>query len=718
MGTTSLGRARRQGSAILFTATTFLASALLFAVQPMVTRMLLPQLGGSAAAWNTAMVFFQSTLLLGYVAAHLSIRRLGVRRHTWVQLAALALAAATLPVALPDDWVAPITSGTEWWTLTALAVMVGAPFVVLATSSPTLQRWFAATDHPRAADPYFLYAAGNAGSLLALLAYPLALERVLGVGDQARLWSGGFVLLGCLTALCALVTRRDGAAKVAPESQLAPVRWFQPRWIAWAAVPSALLLGTTRHLATDVASIPLLWVVPLALYLATFIVAFGRWGAGARDTGAALAAIVVVPAVLAWVGGSSLRAAPLLLHLLALTAVALLAHGRLAADRPPAQDLTGFYVALSVGGAIGGVLAALVAPLVFDRIYEYPLALAAGLTLVPRSTLRMGTAALGRWLRQPATIVGLAALAVGGLWAMGGVEAVALVAIGAVSAIAASRLPIATGVGLAVATLVVVQGGAGAVIYSERTFFGVSRVERATDGSQHVLVSGTTVHGRQSRSPGQRNQPSTYYVEEGPAGQILREYVDGGATHVGVVGLGAGELATYLGADDSMVFYEIDPAVVRIASDPAFFSYLSDAAGEVSVQTGDGRLLVERTDRLHDVLAIDAFSSDAIPVHLLTREAMATYAASLAPGGVIIVHVTNQYFGLVPAVTAIGEANGLTVRARHFSPAPGAPGVPSSWVALAPGDLPAVTEGLGWFEPSPGPVWTDDRADLLGALAL
>jgi len=272
--------------ASLFTVTAFLSSGLLFAVQPMVARMLLPQLGGSAAAWNTAMVFFQAALLVGYLAAHLSIATLGVRRHTIFQITIAALAALTLPIHLPDGWVPPAGGGAERWTLLALLVMVGAPFVVLSTSAPTLQRWFAATDHPSAGDPYFLYAAGNAGSLIALLAVPLIIDRQLGVTDQARLWTIGFVVLSVLVALCGLVTRQRAPREpIHAVERTSAVSWFVPRWIVWAAIPSALLLAATRHLATDVASIPLLWVVPLALYLATFIAAFGRCQSAALRVG-------------------------------------------------------------------------------------------------------------------------------------------------------------------------------------------------------------------------------------------------------------------------------------------------------------------------------------------------------------------------------------------------------------------------------------------------
>jgi hypothetical protein len=716
--------ARTEGTArsdlavtLLFSAASFLGAGLLFAVQPMVTRMLLPNLGGSPAAWNTAMVFFQSALLLGYVVAHVSIGRLGIRRHTVLQVGLLVAAAVTLPIALPAGWVAPAASGTELWTLGTLVVMVGAPFAVLSTTSPTLQRWLAETDHRAASDPYFLYAAGNAGSLLALLGYPLLIDRVLGVQQQARAWAVGFVALILLTALCAAVTRsssRPIAAGTDGPVHVPISRWANPAWILPAAIPSALLLGTTRHLGTDVASIPLLWVVPLAIYLGTFVLAFSSWGPTALRWGTTLTAAVALPAVLAWIAAVHLRAWPLLLHLLALTAVALLAHGRLAASRPPADQLTGFYVALSVGGALGGAAAALVAPVVFHEILEYPIALVAGVALLPVQALR-------RWA-APSAAASLAlvilAVAVAGWQLANPGFGLALAGLCTVTALLMVRLPVHLAVVGVVLLVVFAQVQERSAVRAERTFFGVTRVEDNTERGIRHLVSGTTIHGSQVMVPEPDTTPISYYHAEGPVGRVITESLGAEPVNIGVIGLGAGTLASYLRPGDRMTFYEIDPAVVRTAQDPELFTFLSSARGTVEVQLGDGRLLVDRSDQLHHVLVVDAFSSDAIPIHLLTVEAFDVYLDSLAPGGVIAIHISNRYFDLEPPVAAAGAAVGLDVRELMLAPDE-RHAAPSRWMVMArPGALPAVATGPQGRIPRSGNVWTDDRSDLLSTLVL
>jgi hypothetical protein len=695
---------------VLFALTSFWASGLLFAVQPMVARLLLPRLGGSAAVWNTAMVFFQATLLVGYLVAHLGLRHLPMGLHRFAHLGLLAAAAAVLPVAVPSSWTPPDGDPVAW-TFLVLAVVVGLPFLALATMSPTLQRWLAATDHPSGRDPYFLYGAGNAGSFLALLAYPLLLEPAAGVTAQTRWWATAYAVLVALTAACALTAhlRRRPIVDDAP-TRTRPTGRQALRWTAVAAVPSALLLGVTRHLATDVASIPLLWVAPLALYLLTFVVAFSPRRPRLGPRAAAAATVLAVPALLGWAGpvlGASLGHAVVgVVALAAFAAVSLAAHRRLWDERPPAEDLTSFYVWVSVGGVVGGAAAALVAPVVFDSVVEFPLALAAGIAVLPAATtdpgrravlVRMAVGVAGALLLVTGNVVGALGIAV---WA------------GAVF----RRSPKAGAVVLAAVVALVTTVGTPGLLRRERTFYGVSQVHE--EHGAHVLQSGTTVHGVQRTDPARAGEPLAYYTRSGPIGQLF-DVVD--ARDIGVVGLGAGSLAAYAGAGDRMTFYEIDPAVVAIAQDRSLFTYLSDTAGAVDVEVGDGRLLLDRADgRRHDVLVLDAFSSDAIPLHLLTREAFAVYGTHLADGGALAIHVSSRFFDLAPQVAALAVDAGFGALQLEHDAVTDPLAQPSHWVvASADAGLLDALAAAGWTAPEPADdVWTDDHADLLATLRL
>ena len=710
---------RRRGpgdrtTTVLFAVTAFWASGLLFAVQPMVARLLLPRLGGSAAVWNTAMVFFQATLLVGYLVAHVGLRHLPMGVHRFAHLGLLAAAAAVLPLAVPSSW-SPPDGDPVAWTFLVLAVVVGLPFLALATMSPTLQRWLAATDHPSGADPYFLYGAGNAGSFLALLAYPLVLEPAAGVVAQTRWWATAYGALVVLTAACALTAhlrRRPAEATTVAHSR--PTGRQALCWTLVAAVPSALLLGVTRHLATDVASIPLLWVVPLAIYLLTFVVAFSprrpRLGPGA----ATAATVLAVPALLGWAGpvlGASLGHVVVgVVALAAFAAVSLAAHRRLWDERPPAEDLTTFYVWVSVGGVVGGAAAALVAPVLFDSVVEFPLALAAGIAVLPAATA------------EPVRRAVLARMAVGVAGALLLVtgNAVGVVGIAVWSGAVFRRSPKAGAVVLAAVVALVTTVGTPGLLRRDRTFYGVSQVHE--ENGARVLQSGTTVHGVQRTDPARAGDPLAYYTRSGPIGEVFeRVQSRRDAVDVGVVGLGAGSLAAYARPGDRMTFYEIDPAVVAIAEDPSLFTYLDVAAGTVDVEVGDGRLLLDRAEgRSHDILVLDAFSSDAIPLHLLTREAFAVYREHLADGGVLAIHVSSRFFELAPQVAALAADAGLGALEREDDAVTDPLGQPSHWVVATADDaLLAELRAAGWTAPEPAAeVWTDDRADLLATLRL
>lgn len=700
---------RDRATVAVFTVASLLGSTLLFLVQPIIGRLLLPRAGGTASLWNTAMVFFQAALLAGYLLAHLGTSVLGVARHRYAHLALLVLPLAFLPLAVPNDWSLDAGSDPIIATLGVLALMVGVPFLALATSSPTLQRWFAATDHPHADNPYFLYAAGNVGSLTALVAYPVVIERQLGLEAQTRLFAGGYVaFVVCTAAAALLVPARRGSVATSISASSPPIEWTRRvRWVTWSFVPSALLLGTTRFISTDIASFPLLWILPLVLYLATFIVAFGVHDPE-RVTSIAGRAVVIgaIPLALTFLGRVPIGLA-LGLHLGWLLAAALLAHGRLASDRPPANRVTEFYAWVSLGGVLGGSFVALVAPVVFTRLWEYPLAILGALLLVPavegsRHRLPVvffagATVAAGAWLHQDAQVqLATLAMATAGL-------------------IVLRRPPVVFAFTMA-AVMAVGVGVTGADIVTEdRSFFGTYAVLE-TDGGGRVLQMGTTIHG--SQDPERAGRPTTYYHPDGPLGPIFdapRAPMD-----AALIGLGAGEIAAYGMVGDHFTFYEIDQVVVDIASDPAYFTYLRDTPADVEIVVGDGRIELERSDTLHDVVVVDAFSSDSIPVHLLTREAIATYLDHLEPEGVLLLHVSNRHFDLAPVVERIGSTLGVSVRMIGYAPDPAAyetGAVPSTWVAVTRSGATIEAIDERWEAVGgDGPLWTDDYSNVLAVL--
>jgi hypothetical protein len=726
-GTAAPAPGRRAAPAVLlFTATSFLSACLLFLVQPMVAKLVLPPYGGSAAVWNTTNAFFQAALVAGYAYSHVLTRRVRPRRQVLLHVAALLPALAVLPLALPGWAAPPVDRSPALWLVLVLAVSVGLPFLAVATTGPLLQRWFSYTDHHRAADPYFLYAAGNVGSFVALLAYPLLVEPRWSVPAQARGWAAGYVVLIALVGACGLHARRAPGASLraaapSPVTSPTPDLRRRLRWLVLAAIPSSLMLGVTSFVTADLAAVPLLWVLPLSIYLATFVVAFGR--PVARPLGAAplvLLGTVGAVAVLMAADGSPPVVAAVAVHLALLAAGAYVAHRKLSLDRPEADRLTGFYLVVALGGVVGGAWNAFAAPLLFDRVVEYPLALVAVAAVGlggRRSALRSryGVAAGPAEAAAGFLVITVLARAAGASASGATVLAVAVVA-GAALAVAGRLLPV---VGLGAATLALAKVVAPlpeAPLLESRTFFGVHRVQPA-DGRLE-LVSGSTVHGAQD--PDDRGEPLTYYTRGGPAGQVMATF-GAGAEEVGLVGLGVGALAAYGDTGQRFTVYEIDPEVVRIARDTGLFTYLADTSAAVDYRIGDGRLeLAAEHDRAFDVLVLDAFSGDAIPVHLLTVEAFATYRDRLAPDGVVAVHISNRYLDLRPVLAGAAEAHGMAALVRR-DPA-GAEGDGSWWAVLAEdeADLAPLAGDDRWRPVAEAGVvrWTDTRSNLLAVLGV
>ncbi|HEX6885662.1 MAG TPA: fused MFS/spermidine synthase [Planctomycetota bacterium] len=744
----------------LFALTLFLSAFLLFAVQPLFTKLVLPQLGGSAAVWNTAMVFFQGVLLLGYGYVHLSTRWLGLRRQTLLHALVLGLAGLALPIGVAEGWTPPVGGAQIPWLIGLLAVSIGLPFFALAATAPLLQKWFAHSGHAAAGDPYFLYGASNLGSLAALLSYPLLVEPALGLRDQSWAWTVGYALLAAAIAACALVPwRRQGGAELAPASEPAELSraltWgLRARWLALASVPSALLLGVTLHVSTDIAAAPFLWVLPLALYLGTFVLAFAR-----RPPVSPRWALRLQLVLVALVAVLFQRQHPLVLalHLLAMFASALVCHGELARLRPAARHLTEFYLWMSLGGLVGGFLAGILAPLVFDGVYEYPLALFLALCLRPgrargasaapvpggrgpRLAAVAGRLALDLalplglwWLLAPGERLGGAwRAAVAWLTAAVGAGALegALFGLSVVLALVALgtrplRLALAC-VGVLAALVPDYLGTAPFRLLRERSFFGVYTVNalEVEEGRFHLLLNGRVNHGGQNMD--RPLGPLSYYFREGPVGQFFELVAEQRppAQRIGVIGLGAGALACYARHGQRMTFYEIDPLDVRIASDPRYFTYLRDAGERVEVVTGDGRLALAREpDGSLDALVLDAFTGDAVPAHLLTREAFALYFAKLKERGLLLLNVSNAYLDLPRVVGRLATDAGHAARvSRGVQPTTTLGATAGDWIVV--GRRPEDVARFGWSRPaweplehSPGTaLWTDDFTDILQVL--
>ena len=719
------------------------SAALLFLLEPMVGKFVLPTLGSTPEVWTTTVLFFQVALLAGYAYAHVT-SRLAPRRQALLQLGLLAIAAVVLPIGVPDAR-PPQSSTPIPWLLGVLAVTAGLPFFALAANGPMLQRWLASTRHRAGRDPYFLFAASNGGSLLGLLAYPLLVERLLTLDGQGRLWSYGYAAAAVLVAAGAIALWRAPAA--APEEAAAAgedeaIDWRRrAMWVTLAAVPSSLMLGTTTYLTRDLSPVPLLWVVPLAIYLLTLVAAFAPGVDAARLTvwgRRLLPGIAILVAYTVAIGSQRPLGVLLAIHLLGLAAAGLLCHARLAADRPRARHLTEFYLWVSLGGALGGVFNAVLAPIVFPGLVEYPLALVAACLLRP-SPPKKRPDVLEFFLRDPRPTRWMDAIAP---VLIGAAVAIALVLArddgGSVSLDARSSV-IGLAVGLSLnfarrparfalalgAILIAANAGGPAVgkrLERDRSFFGIYKVLATSGGSQHELYDGTTLHGAQHIGPG-RPDPLTYYSRVGPAGQALAELPRASTRRVAAVGLGAGALACHARPGDRYTFFEIDPVVARIARDPRLFTYLRDC-GRPDVVIGDGRLSLRRARDRFGVIAIDAFNSDAIPVHLVTREAIQLYLDRLRPGGAILFHLSNRYLNLEKVVGNAARDLRLVCRIERHKPTEAQRErtySASVWATLvrAPADLGRLGGDRRWH-PCRGDrsleVWTDDYSNLLSVV--
>jgi len=713
----------------------------------MVGKMVLPLLGGAPAVWNTCMVFYQAVLLAGYAYSHMLAGRLSLKIQLLIHLVILGLPLLFLPITLAASATPAGSQSPTLWLLSTLFLVVAPPFFAVTTTAPLLQRWFVSARHQESADPYFLYAASNLGSLLALLAYPLLLEWLLPLTGQSRAWSLMYGLAALLILTCGAIALRGqpvpgqgGSAALRPGSSgIERSTGTTIRWVWYAFLPSSLLLGVTHYISTDIAVIPLFWVIPLALYLLSFVLVFARRRVLSRELVLRIfpgALVTLIFLLLIQATSPVMLVYPV--HLVTFFLAAMICHSELVRSRPPAEDLTRFYFWIAVGGALGGFFNALIAPLLFTRILEYPLVLLLLALALPGTGPRERRTG---WQGDLAIMFGLALLilAVPILLGLLGLDMetnslrTPLYAAAAFFCYLGSRNR--RRFGLAVSGVLVAGmlfwgfARAGKSIFAERSFFGVSRVVRyEQDGATfNSLIHGNTRHGLQNLAESERSVPLLYYHPAGPAGDIM-DFVNERfpAARVGAIGLGTGAMAAYGLKDQYWTFFEIDPVVAEIAGDPRFFSYLSDSDASWEIVLGDGRLSISGTGAgIFDLIIVDAYGSDAIPVHTITREAVGLYLDRLTPEGVLVFHISNIYINLEPVIGAISRSLGSEAIIRvddAISPKEQGEGrSASTWVVLAsrPQNLASFAGDPAWRVievPRETRLWTDDYSNLLSII--
>lgn len=741
----------------VYALTLLLSAALLFSVQPMFSKMILPLLGGTPNVWNTAMLFFQVTLLAGYAYAHGTTRFMSIKAQAFLHLALLVVFFFVLPFGIPEGTIPPLESDPTLWQLSLMALVVGGPFFVLSGSAPMFQRWFAASPHPDAHNPYFLYGASNLGSMSALFAYPFLIEPNAVLQGQAMGWMYGYIsLIVCAIAALALIWPHSGKIELTLKSKTASAAGAISKvtmkdrgfWLLMAFLPSSLMLGVTAYITTDIASVPLLWILPLSLYVGTFIIVFARkeWIkkehmliAQAVLFGLLIAKTLAYNTVppLAFIG----------FHILLFFACALVCHKELADSRPKAENLTEFYLFMSIGGALGGVFNALIAPNIFVIPIEYPLVLVACALIRyvrhDQYTLKITSEKLIADFRKDAfstictprilTIAIIVCFATTMLFMNAAkltILSLALLLMACSIMLVRSRW----GLGLVVAYIMILNPPGYAligsslsdVVYQGRNFFGVVRVADSDSKKYRVLLHGTTNHGVQPLAEDMRLETLSYYGANSPFSDIMAHLDQKqGDQRIGIIGLGIGVTACYQRDDRFYDFYEIDPLIARIAENRDLFTYLSDCGSPYEILLGDGRLRIQdRDDGIYDLILMDAFSSDNIPVHLLTLEAIETFMAKLKPDGIIAFHISNNFLDLEPVLAAAADHLGVKHIAKIGIPEndyiDGLPYYISHYIVFLPESFDTTfLEEQFW---SPGQrhdgykLWTDNYSNIFKVL--
>jgi hypothetical protein len=719
----------------LFMVTIFLSSFLVFSVQPMFAKMVLPLLGGSPGVWNTAMLFFQIVLLIGYIYAHLTTRLLGVRRQAWFHVTIMTIVLLTLPIIVASGWTPPVEGTPVPWLIGLFAVSVGLPFFAVATNAPLLQRWFSHTGHSAAADPYFLYGASNLGSILALLSYPFLIEPLFKSQEQSSAWTGGYAVLVGLIVVCGVsLWRRYSPASpcvMSPPQETAEPQVSWPRrlhWLALAMVPSSLLLGVTMHITTDVASIPLLWVLPLTLYLLTFVIVFARRPWLPHSWMVLAQPFFLIPIGIQQIGGLALN---VVFPLLVFFVTTMVCHGELAKRRPGTHHLTEFYLWMSIGGMLGGVFNVFLAPILFDSVLEYSLMLILACLLRPLLNKESS------WINSKDVLFPTLLLILLGLPLLLGahpneIGTWVLIPLGIILGLGIYSFrhrPVrfALGMGIIIFLIPLLDTETN-ILTRERSFFGVKTVRQTKTGDFNLLVHGSTIHGAQHTNPTRWKEILTYYAPKGPVGQLFTIFEQRKSLrNVATIGLGIGALACYQQPGQHWTFFEIDPAVGKIAQDTRYFHFLDECGDNTNIIYGDGRLSLKRVpNHSYDLLIVDAFSSDSIPLHLITQEALALYLQKITAKGILVFHISNSYLELTPVMANLANNADLAGWVQRYRPSEenqlkkysG-----SDWVVMTKNanTLDILNKDLRWTPLLANPnirVWTDDYSNILDVLNL
>ena len=727
---------------IVFALSLLISSALLFWIQPLFAKMMLPLLGGSPAVWNTCMVFYQLLLLGGYFYAHLLTRYLPLKRQIIVQGCLLLTALCSLPIRMHPGWMLPTGSNPVPWIFAMLSISIGLPFFALSANAPLLQHWFSKSIHKESKDPYFLYSASNFGSLAALLSFPLILEPNLRLMQQSWFWSAGYSILIILLTGCAAYT-----VKTAPKGNFNILDRFESNlptnsisitqhlhWLFLALIPSGLLLGVTTHLTADIASVPLLWVFPLSLYLLSFIIVFSRKPIIPHQWMLAIQPILIV--LVLFLLNQDMKTGITVnfsVNLFLFFVTCMVCHGELAKSRPAIEQLTEFYLWISLGGALGGLSTALLAPMIFSTPIEYPLAILLACFLRPAEDKNKNSLAKIQDTLWPISLALL--LPPITVWAHH-MDTKSYLSYLIFTYIITGMLcfhfrkrPIRFGLCIGSLTMLSILSVMGTqnIVIRERNFFGTVKVATLPQENIHQLILGTTIHGAQRFDPDAAQEPLMYFSRSGPLGQVFEVCrYENKNWHIAILGLGAGAIAWYGKEKDEITFYEINPLVEQYARDQRYFTYLHKTPAKTRVILGDGRLsLTAANDQEYDLLIMDAFSSDAMPIHLLTREAMNLYLAKLKPNGLMVFNITNLYVNIKPVLEALARNFNLKAATRldnFLSPEDIQQyKTPSEWVVITH-DEDRINKLLqtGQWKTLPQSaafrMWTDDWSNIISVL--
>jgi hypothetical protein len=725
---------------LLFSVTLFTSAGLLFWIQPMIAKTLLPHWGGTPAVWNTCLLFFQTMLLIGYVYALASSRWLSLRMQAAVHVVLVLLIAIYL---FRSSTSAPVLHGLQHrnptlGVLQTLLFSIGLPFFIISASNPLLQNWFSKLRHYRAVDPYFLFAASNAGSLLALVAFPFVLEPSFGLNEQYKLWRVGFAVLVTLMCAIALALKPLGTvATTTTRSEDVPndrlTMWRRFRWLALSFAPSSLMLGVTTYITSDVAAVPLLWVIPLALYLLTFVLAFTNKQFASAATLRRVMFVGALVVILILASGATEPAWVLILANLGFFFVAsLMCHRQLADDRPSTRHLAQYYLWIAVGGALGSLFNVLIAPVLFNSVLEYPLAIVLACLLskplddensrqpnyldvvypLGLFILALGLTVLIPYLRTNSATIKLLI-----------VPGIPLILINHFF----RQRPVRFALGLGAVMLASIYSTVdiGRTLHVARNFFGTIRVTTDSTTRVNSFYSGNTVHGRQFVDQSRRCEPISYHHEHGPLGQVMAVFNASPASpRVAVVGLGVGAMAPYSKPDQQWTFYEIDPDVIDLARNSDHFTYLKNcASGSLNVVEGDARLNLQNApEGQYGLIVLDAFSSDAIPVHLVTQQALDLYLSKLAAGGILAFNASSRSLNLNPILADLAASRNLICIAFDDTKPDSVEGKdPSHWVVMArsPEEISYLSINSQWqrLEGREGArVWSDDFSNILRAI--